>query len=278
MMNVVSRAVATDLPRKARPLLVINGVEKVYSNGMQALAGIDLTLPGESQFLSLLGPSGCGKSTLLRMMADLDKPTAGTIDWPTTNYDAFGRPLADLGFVFQDPTLMPWATVFENMYLPFRATGKSRKSVRDEIMAALAMVRLERFSDHYPRQLSGGMKMRVSVARALVRKPRLLLMDEPFAALDEITRLKLNNDLLEMFQAYKLTVVFVTHSVYESVYLSNRIVVMAARPGRVVGDIAIDVPYPRGESYRSSRTYVDYCRTISSLLAETMYEFDGEQH
>jgi NitT/TauT family transport system ATP-binding protein len=278
VMNVVSPVVATDLSRKTRPLLVISGVEKVYANGMQALADIDLTLPGEPQFLSLLGPSGCGKSTLLRMMADLDTPTTGTIDWPTTDYDAFGRPLADLGFVFQEPTLMPWATVFDNMYLPFRVTGKSRKSVRDEIMAALAMVRLERFADHYPRQLSGGMKMRVSVARALVRKPRLLLMDEPFAALDEITRLKLNNDLLEIFQAHKLTVVFVTHSVYESVYLSNRIAVMAARPGRVVGDITIDVPYPRGESYRSSRTYADYCRTVSALLAETMHEFDGEQH
>ena len=278
MMNVVSPVVATNLPRKSRPLLVISGVDKVYSNGMQALAGVDLTLPGEPQFLSLLGPSGCGKSTLLRMMADLDQPTAGTIDWPTSDYDAFGRPLVDLGFVFQEPTLMPWATVFENMYLPFRATGKSRKSAREEIMASLEMVRLERFANHYPRQLSGGMKMRVSVARALVRRPRILLMDEPFAALDEITRLKLNNDLLEIFQAHKLTIVFVTHSVYESVYLSNRIVVMAARPGRIVGDVAIDVPYSRGETYRSSRTYADYCRMVSSLLADTVHEFDGEQH
>jgi NitT/TauT family transport system ATP-binding protein len=266
MMNVVSRAVATDLPRKARPLLVISGVGKVYSNGMQALAGVDLTLPGNPQFLSLLGPSGCGKSTLLRMMADLDRPTAGTIDWPTTDYDASGRALADLGFVFQEPTLMPWATVFENMYLPFRATGKSRKSVRDEIMGALAMVRLERFADHYPRQLSGGMKMRVSVARALATTPHLLLMDEPFGALDEMTRDRLNEELLRLRAEQNWTAVFVTHSVAEAVFLSTRIVVLAPSPGRVAHQISIDLPFPRTSITRESPQFESLVTDVSRAL------------
>ena len=161
---------------------------------------------------------------------------------------------------------MPWGTVFANVYLPLRLQRISRAAARDRVMEALSMVGLEKFADSYPRELSGGMKMRVSIARALITKPKLLLMDEPFAALDEITRFKLNNDLLHLWQTFGWTVIFVTHSVFESVYLSSRVVVMAARPGRVVEDIAIDAAYPREEEFRTSAVYNDYCRRTSEAL------------
>jgi NitT/TauT family transport system ATP-binding protein len=253
-----------------RPLISLNAVGKIFANGTEAIANISFDIPGQSQFVSLLGPSGCGKSTLLRIISGLDRCSSGTVDWPTSKYDASGRPLAEIGFVFQDPTLMPWATVFDNVYLPLRLQHKSRREVRDAVMDALKLVRLEKFADSYPRQLSGGMKMRVSVARALVMRPKVLLMDEPFAALDEITRLKLNNELLELCQARNLTVIFVTHSIYESVYLSDRIIVIAARPGRIVEDIAIEAPQPRSEQFRTSAPYNDYCRHVSAALSVAM--------
>jgi len=253
-----------------RPLVSLQSVTKIFPDGTEALAGVSFDIPGEPQFVSLLGPSGCGKSTLLRIISGLDRCTEGSLEWPTSRYDASGRPLAEIGFVFQEPTLMPWATVFENVYLPLRLMHKRRSAVRDEVMEVLKLVRLERFAQSYPRQLSGGMKMRVSVARALVMRPKVLLMDEPFAALDEITRLKLNNDLLELCQARKLTVVFVTHSIYESVYLSDRIIVIAARPGRIVADIPIEAPQPRNEAFRTSAPYNDYCRHVSAALAVAM--------
>jgi NitT/TauT family transport system ATP-binding protein len=256
--------------RAHRPLVELKSVGKVYSNGTEALRGVDLTIPQQLQFVSVLGPSGCGKSTLLRIIAGLDTPSEGTVEWPSTVHDVTGRPMPGLGFVFQEPTLMPWATVFENLYLPFRAKSISRRRARDRIANALRMVRLEKFAKAYPRELSGGMMMRVSIARALVTRPRVLLMDEPFAALDEITRLKLNHDLLDLWKEHELTVIFVTHSVYESVYLSNRIVVMGAQPGHVFRDIAIDEPYPRDEMYRTSSTYNEYCRHVSATLAEAM--------
>jgi NitT/TauT family transport system ATP-binding protein len=256
--------------RSHRPLIDLRSVGKTYSNGTVALRDVTLTIPQQYQFVSFLGPSGCGKSTLLRIIAGLDSPSEGTIEWPSTVHDAAGKPQVSLGFVFQEPTLMPWANVFENLYLPFRAKSISRRRAKEQIAEALRMVRLEKFARAYPRQLSGGMMMRVSIARALVTRPRLLLMDEPFAALDEITRLKLNHDLLGLWRENELTVVFVTHSVYESVYLSNRIVVMGAQPGHVFRDIAIDAPYPRDEMFRTSSTYNEYCRQVSATLAEAM--------
>jgi NitT/TauT family transport system ATP-binding protein len=259
-----------------RALLKLADISKTFANKTQALEGVDLTiLPGE--FLTLLGPSGCGKSTLLKMIAGLGAPSTGTIDWPQSSYDALGEPDRLLGFVFQEPTLLPWRTVFDNVYLPLMLAGQRTKDVHGRIMEVLAQVGLTRFINAYPRELSGGMKMRVSIARAMATNPRILLMDEPFAALDEITRTKLNNDLLELFAKKNLTVIFVTHSVYESVYLSSRIVVMSARPGRVSADIPITVPYPRNEDFRLSPVYSEYCRRASEALREAMAQSPAEE-
>jgi len=258
----------------ARPLIRISGVSKTYAGGTHALADIDLAVqPGE--FLSLLGPSGCGKSTLLRLIAGLGEPSAGTIDWPNATCDAAGRVERGLGFVFQEPTLMPWATVFDNVYLPLRLAGHRRRAVAARVEEAIEMVGLHGFAHAYPRQLSGGMRMRVSIARAMVVHPKVLLMDEPFAALDEITRLRLNDDLLRLRASGGWTVIFVTHSVYESVYLSSRIVVMSARPGRVAEIVPIDAPYPRDESYRLSPAYTEYCRRTSAALRAAMTGDEG---
>ena len=250
-------------------LILIAGVAKRYSGGTHALQGIDLTV-AEGEFLSLLGPSGCGKSTLLRLIAGLGEPSGGSIDWPRATYNAAGRPERSIGFVFQEPTLMPWATVFDNVFLPLRLAGVARREAAAQVEDAIEGVGLSGFVRAYPRQLSGGMRMRVSIARALVKRPKLLLMDEPFAALDEITRMRLNDDLLELWAGRGWTVLFVTHSVYESVYLSSRIAVMGARPGRIRDLIAIDAPYPRDEAFRLSAAYNEYCRVTSASLRAAM--------
>jgi NitT/TauT family transport system ATP-binding protein len=246
-------------------LVTLRDVSKRYANGMQALSGVNLTV-GDGEFVSLLGPSGCGKSTLLRLIAGLGATTGGAIEWPRGTRDSGGAPHPDLGFVFQEPTLMPWATVFNNVFLPLKLAGISRKEAAPRINGALAMVGLERFADAYPRQLSGGMKMRVSISRALVTRPRVLLLDEPFAALDEITRFRLNNDLLSLWQRQRWTVIFVTHSVFESVYLSQRIIVMRAGPGRVASEVRITAPYPRDDAFRTSSVYNEFCRITSAEL------------
>jgi len=243
------------------PLLRFEKVGKAFPNGTVALAGLDLGIR-QGDFVSLLGPSGCGKSTALRLIAGLARPSTGEIRWAGHS--------GEIGFVFQEPTLMPWATVFDNVRLPLRLKGRSRAASRDDVLEALALVGLAGFEAVYPRELSGGMKMRVSIARALVTRPAVLLMDEPFAALDEITRFKLNDDLLELWEQLGWTVVFVTHSVFESVFLARRIVVMAARPGRVVGEIAVDAAYPRSEAFRTSSDYADSCREASQLLHRAM--------
>jgi NitT/TauT family transport system ATP-binding protein len=253
----------------AKPIVSLQSISKTFSNGTVALSEMSLDIR-EGEFVSLLGPSGCGKSTALRIIAGLGQATTGRVEWPTSTYDAEGRPEHDIGFVFQEPTLMPWATVFGNVYLPLRLKGRTKAAAHDEIMHALELVGLAKFAKAYPRELSGGMKMRVSIARALVTRPQILLMDEPFAALDEITRFKLNNDILHLREQLGWTVVFVTHSVFESVYLSSRIVVMAARPGRVVSSIDIDVPGERGEEFRTSDVYAAYCRRASADLHAAM--------
>ena len=245
------------------------GVGKRFANGTEALAGLSLDLH-EGAFTSLLGPSGCGKSTALRLIAGLAAPSVGAVHWPQGP-----RHVADLGFVFQEPTLMPWRTVWGNVFLPLRVAGVSRAEAAPRVADALARVGLQGFEASFPRQLSGGMKMRVSIARALVTRPRILLMDEPFAALDEITRARLNDDILALHRGGGLTIVFVTHSVYESVFLSDRIVVMAARPGRVVADIAIEAPAVRGEAFRTGEAYNRQCRVVSAALRTAMGEADA---
>jgi NitT/TauT family transport system ATP-binding protein len=248
--------------------VALRGVAKSFANGVAALAGLDLEVrPGE--FVTLLGPSGCGKSTALRLIAGLSEPSRGTIAWDASSASATPR-RHDIGFVFQEPTLMPWTTVAKNVALPLRLRATPAADMAPRITAALERVGLAAFRDAYPRELSGGMKMRVSIARALVTDPELLLMDEPFAALDEITRFKLNNDLLQLWQALGKTVVFVTHSVFESVYLSRRIVVMTPRPGRVFTELVVDAPYPRDESFRTSAEYAGYCRRASEALTKAM--------
>ncbi|MCV6596664.1 MAG: ABC transporter ATP-binding protein [Mangrovicoccus sp.] len=251
-------------PLGARPpVLEMAQVNKTFGRDVVALDGMSLTV-GQGDFISLLGPSGCGKSTALRLISGLMSPTSGRIDW------SGGQAQGDLGVVFQEPTLMPWATVAQNVYLPFRLRKQSYESVKDEILDALRLVGLEKFLNAYPRELSGGMKMRVSIARAMVTHPRLILMDEPFAALDEITRHKLNNDLLALKSKIGCTVIFVTHSVWESVFLSDRIIVMAARPGRVIEELQVDAPYPRGEAFRTSPQYAAHCKAASDALHRAM--------
>jgi NitT/TauT family transport system ATP-binding protein len=251
---------------RGRPLVSLRGISKTFSNGTVALKDLNLDI-AEGEFISLLGPSGCGKSTALRIIAGLGEPTSGTVEWlGAESFDFAGKPEKEIGFVFQEPTLMPWATVFNNVWLPLRLRGTTKSTARDPVMEILQLVGLDAFAGAYPRELSGGMKMRVSIARALVTRPRLLLMDEPFAALDEITRFKLNDDLLGLWEKFGWTVIFVTHSVFESVYLSNRIAVMAARPGRIIADMPIDAPYPRGDDFRMSSAYNDFCRQISDAL------------
>ena len=251
-------------PASSGPAVVaLDGVGKTFANGVVALDRLDLNVrPGE--FVSLLGPSGCGKSTALRIIAGLSVPSSGRVAWGEGG--AATAVPRRIGFVFQEPTLMPWATVAANVRLPLKLAGLTPDAPA-RVDAALARVGLDGFAQSYPRELSGGMKMRASIARALVTEPGLLLMDEPFAALDEITRFRLNNDLLTLWQVLRKTVVFVTHSVFESVYLSQRIVVMTPRPGRVFTELAIEAPYPRDERFRTSADYAGYCRLVSEALS-----------
>ncbi len=254
-------------------VVTLNNVSKSFSNGTIALK--DLTFDVKrGDFVSLLGPSGCGKSTILRIISGLSNPTNGEVLWSAA--DSYNQKsnsntnLHEMSFVFQEPTLMPWLTAFGNVFMPLKIKGISKQQAKQEVMEALTLVGLEKFSENYPRELSGGMKMRVSIARALVTKPKLLLMDEPFAALDEITRFKINNDLLNLWEKFGWTVVFVTHSVFESVYLSNRVIVISSRPGRVIADLPITEKYPRSNSYRTSTEYNNYCKQVSETLHMTI--------
>jgi NitT/TauT family transport system ATP-binding protein len=246
------------------PLAAFRGVRKVFSNGIVALERLDFAVE-RGEFLSLLGPSGCGKSTALRLLAGLLEPSDGKIVHRAA-------PSRAIGFVFQEPTLLPWASVASNVRLPLRLKGVRENEAASRVADALAMVGLQEFRDAYPRELSGGMKMRVSIARALVTRPQLLLMDEPFGALDEITRFKLNDDLLALWRRLECTVVFVTHSVFESVYLSTRILMLTPRPGRVAEEFKIASPGERAGRFRSSPEYGTQCGRVSAALARVMGE------
>ncbi|MFT4174825.1 MAG: ABC transporter ATP-binding protein [Rhodocyclaceae bacterium] len=246
----------------ADTVLFANKVEKTYPNGTHALSELTLRIQ-RGDFVSLLGPSGCGKSTLLKMYAGLEAPSHGHIRWASTDTpSACGLKIA---MVFQEATLMPWADVATNVRLPLDLAGVTRSDSEPRVQRVLEQVGLGKFGTAYPRELSGGMQMRASIARALVTEPDVLLMDEPFGALDEFTRNKLDADLRALWGQGKLTVVFVTHSIYEAVYLSSRVMVMAARPGRLVSDVAIPEAV-RDETFRLSDGFAAYCRTLSATL------------
>jgi NitT/TauT family transport system ATP-binding protein len=250
-------------------LLALSSVSKTFENGTHALEGFDLAV-NAGEFLSLLGPSGCGKSTVLRLIARLVQPDRGTVTF------AGGRP--EIGFVFQEPTLMPWATAIDNARLPLDLEGIDRTQANDRAAHALTRVGLAGFAQAYPRELSGGMKMRVSVARAIASEPKLLLMDEPFAALDEFTRQALNDDLLKLWDEDRMTVIFVTHSVYESAYLSSRVAVMTPRPGRIAAGIALHNPRGRNEAYRLTPEFADAARRITASLRGAMESAPSATH
>ena len=270
----------TPHPPPVPPLIALQRVYKQFDQGLQALCDVSLTVrPGE--FVALLGPSGCGKSTVLRLVAGLDAASAGQVTAPALlaagaagglGSGGGGRGSTTTAFVFQEPTLMPWATVFDNVWLPLRLQGVSRAAAAPAVRQVLARVGLADFEAAHPAQLSGGMKMRASIARALLTRPRVLLMDEPFAALDDITRQALNTDLLQWWQADGspaggMAALFVTHSVAEAVFLSQRVLVMAARPGRVVTELRVDAAYPREPGFRHSAVFHDACRALGEALA-----------
>ncbi len=253
-------------PRPAAvPHVVFDRVSKTYPSGTRALADVSLTVaPGE--VVSLIGPSGCGKSTLLRIAAGLEVADTGAV----------ARPERDIGFVFQDPTLMPWGTVADNVALPLRFARTPERDIAPRVAAALARVGLTDAAAAYPRELSGGMRMRASIARALVTRPKILLLDEPFAALDEIGRFALDLELLRLAASEGLTVIFVTHSVYEAVFLSSRVVVMAAGPGRIVAETPIAFGIPRDEALRDRADFTARCAEVSALLRDAVAASAGE--
>ena len=255
----------TNIP--ASPVVTLAGVEMAYDGGEDIFAPLDLTL-SQGEFLTLIGPSGCGKSTLLKLIAHVVKPTAGTIHWWGADATGLNGHNKKLAFVFQDPTLMPWATVAANVRLPLDLAGISEASAERRVMEALAHVGLSECAMHYPRQLSGGMKMRVSIARALVTEPDLLLMDEPFGALDEFTRNRLDADLSRLCRERGITTVFVTHSIYEAAFLSTRVAVMAARPGRIIETYELDHSLVRDDSFRLQSGFSDACRVLSRALVD----------
>jgi len=247
------------------PAVEVLSAEKTYPNGTQALQPVDLSI-AEGEFVTLLGPSGCGKSTLLKMVAGMLEPSDGRLLVWRKPVGQLHDSARKMSFVFQSPTLMPWASVRTNVRLPLDLAGVPRKEADARVMESLALVGLEKFADALPRALSGGMQMRVSIARGLVTQPDLLLMDEPFGALDEITRHKLDADLLELWRKKKLTVIFVTHSIHEAVFLSSRVVMMAARPGRVVEQFHIDEPYPRSADFMVTPEFARHAKQLQDSL------------
>ena len=250
-------------------MLTLSNVGKTYANGTVALQDFNLTVePGT--ITSLVGPSGCGKSTVLRIVAGLGEMSTGLLSWQSD------REQRKLSYVFQEAALMPWASVIDNIRLPLKLAKVPKREAMSAVSEAIAQVGLQGFERCYPRELSGGMMMRVSIARALVNCPHILLMDEPFGALDEMTRGKLNHDLLMLQHRQKLTILFVTHSVYEAVYLAHRVVVMASQPGRVIADIAIEEPHPREPDYRTSAQFNRYCHEVSNALAQTTGQPTGQ--
>jgi NitT/TauT family transport system ATP-binding protein len=246
-------------------VVTLEGLSKQFGKGgVQALEGIDLEI-GEREFISLIGPSGCGKSTLLRIVGDLIEPTAGrvVVNGKSAHQARVDR---DYGIVFQDAVLFDWRTVAKNISLPLEMVGWDRAKRGERVKELVELVELGGFEGHHPWQLSGGMQQRVSIARALSFDPPLLLMDEPFGALDEMTRERLNLELLRIWEASGSTVIFVTHSISEAGFLSTRAVVMSARPGRIVGIVNVDLPQPRTAETREEPRFADHVRDVRRLL------------
>jgi NitT/TauT family transport system ATP-binding protein len=239
------------------PILRLQDLSLRHSNGVEALAPIDVAME-HGQLTAIVGPSGCGKSTMLRVIAGLLAPTTGRIDWR-------GAEPMRPAFVFQDPTLMPWASVSDNVALPLRLAGRSRDESRSAVQSWIERVGLAGFERARPHELSGGMRMRASLARALATGPNLLLLDEPFAALDEMTRFRLNDELLA-WADHGTTILFVTHSVFEAIYLADRVLVMSARPGRIVADLAVAAPKARARAWRGQADYARQCNELSLRL------------
>lgn len=240
--------------------ITLDRITKRFESGLQALAGISLAVEAGG-FVAVLGPSGCGKTTVLRLVAGLEQPSSGAVTLGES-----GAATPTLSYVFQEPTLMPWASVHDNVSLPLRIAGLPKAAIEARVAPALAAVGLEAFATAFPAELSGGMRMRASIARALVTEPDALLMDEPFAALDEITRQRLNGDLLTLWQTQRFTALFVTHNVFEAVFLAQRVIVMSERPGRLMADIAIDAPYPRSAEWRLAPEFASVCRQAAAAL------------
>jgi NitT/TauT family transport system ATP-binding protein len=274
---VVARPDGSSAPTQSsgEPLIVIDRVGKTYTNGTIALEDISFDVR-EGEFISLVGPSGCGKSTLLRMVAGLGPITNGQILVEGLPPRRARQEKADTAFVFQDANLMPWRNVMGNVELPLELRGVPKTERRAMVMQALETVGLADVTRSYPRELSGGMRMRVSLARALAAHPRLLLMDEPFGALDEITRQRLNGELLRLCSLANWTVVFVTHNVFEAVYLSTRILVMSARPGKIIAEVPVPLPHPRVPEIRTDPEFTRVVRDVVSLLGNAADSIEEE--
>jgi NitT/TauT family transport system ATP-binding protein len=266
---------SADLLAQVPPAIEVLSAHKTYPNGTVALQPVELTVQ-EGEFITLLGPSGCGKSTLLKMIAGLLEPTDGRLLLWRKPVAALEETQRKLAFVFQAPTLMPWASVASNVRLPLDLAGLDRHQSEQRVADALALVGLDKFAKALPRNLSGGMQMRVSIARSLVVQPNVLLMDEPFGALDEITRHKLDAELLTLWREKKLTVVFVTHSIHEAVFLSTRVVMMAARPGRIVEEVMIEEPYPRTPDFMVSAQFARYAKRLQDSLLRASQDSDED--
>lgn len=256
---------AASMPEAGGTLVRLDDVGKVYPNGTVAVQNANL-VAGEGEFLCFVGPSGCGKSTIFNMIAGLTAPTSGELSvLGTTPKEA--RKQNEIAFVFQEHTLLPWSKLIDNVTLPLTLRGVPKKERIEEGERVLELVGLKDYRKVLPRQLSGGMKMRVSIARALISRPKLLLMDEPFGALDEITRQTLQDELLKIWQQdKKMTVLFITHNVFEAVFLSTRVVVMTPRPGKISDVIPVPFAFPRKDDFRTMPEFGDYVRQVSEVL------------